>query len=367
MLARDCLSFGPEPMQRPLTKLQTPTYTGGDPVKNVVAAPEFQIAQEYFTDYPPTSLLYNGGVARAFIYLLIRSMSLKSLLEIGTFQAGTTEVIARALWANGIGHVDTVDPSGYPQITAALAEWAPELRALCSWHNQNSMAFFHAAQYLPNRYDLIFIDGDHEHFAALYDIQRSAALLNHGGFLLIDNAELPSVRVAALQFLSDNDGWELLGPREARTQNPIQSMANLVMSIPETGFWLMRAPSSFTIDTRPTCISLAPFDGTVVRGLQMRLAPGTTLPAHGAISYRTSLQAIGSFDKGLNPIEVVSCATTDISALERAGDLVTLRFERPIDYLASHPRASEYTVLVETCLNFMGDGRLELALLPQPV
>ena len=30
-------------------------------------------------------------------------------MEIGTYRAGTSEVIARALWANGDGHLDTID------------------------------------------------------------------------------------------------------------------------------------------------------------------------------------------------------------------------------------------------------------------
>jgi hypothetical protein len=61
-------------MQRALIKLPVPIVTGADPVNTILESPEFQIAREYFTNYPPTSLLHDGGIARAFIYLLICSM-----------------------------------------------------------------------------------------------------------------------------------------------------------------------------------------------------------------------------------------------------------------------------------------------------
>jgi predicted O-methyltransferase YrrM len=353
-------------MQRALIKLPVPIVTGADPVNTILESPEFQIAREYFTNYPPTSLLHDGGIARAFIYLLICSMGLRSALEIGTFRAGTTEVITRAIWANGGGHVDTVDPSGYPVITAAMNEWAPELRALCTWHNENSMAFYHAMTYRQSRYDLVFVDGDHEHYAALFDIQRCATVLTRGGFLLIDNVEQPAVRLAALRFLREHQHWELLAPPEALTQNPIQPTANPVMSIQDTAFWLIRAPSRFPIDAQPTYMPLSRYNGLVVRGLQMRLAPGAEMPRQGAIHYRTSLQGIENFDKQLKGCELVSSATVGIEQMECDGESVTLRFAAPIDQLATHPRASEYEVLIETYMSFVGEGRLVLADLPRP-
>ena len=351
--------------QRPVTALPAPKLIGDDLINAILASPEFQVSREYFADYPTTSLL-RDGVSRAFIYLLIRAMNRNSALEIGTFRAGTTEVIARALWANGVGHVDTVDPFNYPQITSALDEWDSKIRTLCTWHNENSMAFFQMAALRRSRYDFIFIDGDHEHFAALFDIQRSAALLNHGGFLLIDNVEQPSVRLAALRFLTENGSWELLAPPEARTQNPLQPAESLVMSVPDTDFWLIRAPFRTSIDARPTCVPLALFSGIVVHGLRMQLAPQAALPNRGKISYRVSLQAIPNLDKGLEAVWAVSAATINVAALEKQGDVVTLRFEKPIDRLANHPRALEYIVMVETYLTFVGEGSLDLTQLPQP-
>jgi predicted O-methyltransferase YrrM len=353
-------------MQRPLIDFPAPPFF--DPIADFVRCQEFDEAKRYFADYPATSLLYNGGVARTFVYLLIRSLRVKSVLEIGTYLAGTTEVIARALWANGGGHVDTVDPSGYPHITAALAEWPEDLRALCTFHNVNSMTFFHGP---PRRYDLAFVDGDHDHEVALFDIQRSAALLNRGGHLLVDDAEQPGVRAAALRFIQENEDWRLLGPEGMAAQSPIQRLDDALMSVPETAFWLLRAPEKITLANRLVCAPLAPFSGITVRGLRMRLAPGSATPKRGAVHYRTSLQAIPNFELGLKPIELVAVGEIDVGQIENEGDCAMLRFPSPIEGLMSEPRASEYLKMVETYITYLPlrsqRERFDLADLPKPI
>ena len=89
-------------MQRPMTSLSAPAYIVGDPIKKIITSAEFQTAREYFSDYPATSFLYNGGISRAFIYLLIRSMDIKNVLEIGTYQL--SPLITRRPGSNGAFH-----------------------------------------------------------------------------------------------------------------------------------------------------------------------------------------------------------------------------------------------------------------------
>jgi hypothetical protein len=260
-----------------------------------------------------------------------------------------------------------VNPSGYPQIASSLGEWPDDLRVLCTFHNMNSMTFFHRP---PRRYDFAFIDGDHDHEVALFDIQRSAAWLNRTGLLLIDNAEQPSVRAAALRFIKENHDWRLLGPEGIAAQSPIQSFADALMSVPETGFWLLCGPENIALANRLVCAPLAPFDDIVVRGLRMRLPPGSAVPKRGVVSYRTSIHAIPNFELGLEPKEFVAVGEVDVRQIETEGDSAMLRFPEPIDGLKSEPRASEYVKMVETYITYLpfrcSRERFDLADVPEP-
>src|SRR4051812_27619092 len=58
----------------------------------------------------PDSLLSNES--RALLYHLIVTRTPASVLEIGTYMAGTTRVIAESLHDAGSGHLHTLDPFG---------------------------------------------------------------------------------------------------------------------------------------------------------------------------------------------------------------------------------------------------------------
>ena len=354
-------------MQHPLVSLAAPKISH-DIIASIIESNEFNEAKAYFSAYPETSLLFNGGHSRAFIYCLIRALGLKRALEIGTFKAGTTEVFARALWANGDGHIDTVDPSGYPTITAAIGSWPDELQACCTFNNMNSMAFFHQCLLKPRKYDLAFVDGDHHHQVALFDIDSAASVLNPGGFLLIDNAEQPGVREAAIRFLRSHERWEFVGPQAAPRQHPVQAFADAIMSVPGTGFWLLRAPQSICLNDL-VYAQLTPFAGTTVSGLKLK-ARGH-VPDAGTFRYRTSVQGIPHFEKGLRPIEAVSVGEIDASKLVRCGENILLPFPARVDQIALEPRGSEYEVMVETYLQFMpgtdqSNEQFDLTELPTP-
>jgi magnesium transporter len=48
------------------------------------------------------------------------------VLEIGTWHAGTTETLARALWETKQGHIDTIDPFGGERCPPIIASFPPE-------------------------------------------------------------------------------------------------------------------------------------------------------------------------------------------------------------------------------------------------
>src|SRR6185295_11863967 len=126
-----------------------------------------------------------------------------------------TEVIARALRANGGGHLDTIDPEQGPYIESVIQGWDRALSSLCTFHSVNSMQHFSRAIRKPLTYDLVFVDGEHDLEVAAFDIQSASNVVTPGGFILIDDTAQPGVREAALRFLTNNPDWTLLGPRSA--------------------------------------------------------------------------------------------------------------------------------------------------------
>lgn len=64
----------------------------------------------FYLSYPARSLLSHAS--RAVLHHLIVMKRPRLALEIGTYQAGTSEVMARAMWEAGQGHLETIDPYG---------------------------------------------------------------------------------------------------------------------------------------------------------------------------------------------------------------------------------------------------------------
>jgi hypothetical protein len=75
--------------------------------------------------------------SRAVLYSPVRMMRPQLVAEIGTLHAGTTEVLARALWENGGGVVHTADPYGGDRWPAVISQWPAELQ----FHAKSSMDF----------------------------------------------------------------------------------------------------------------------------------------------------------------------------------------------------------------------------------
>ena len=69
-------------------------------------------------------------------------MQARFVVEIGTYYAGTTEVLARAMHANGAGHVMTIDPYGGQRVPAIFEAWPPEPRTVTTYAAVDSMGLF---------------------------------------------------------------------------------------------------------------------------------------------------------------------------------------------------------------------------------
>ncbi len=77
---------------------------------------EFREVLKHVGDYPPRSMTFPAF--RALCYMLICVLRPQLVVEIGTMYAGTSELFASALMANGLGMLTTVDPYGGDRVPA---------------------------------------------------------------------------------------------------------------------------------------------------------------------------------------------------------------------------------------------------------
>ena len=76
----------------------------------------------------PRSVHLSPGKRRLCCIAIIRNLRPDHVFEIGSYKAGTTEALCRALQANGHGLLHTVDPFRGDYIAATIAHWPTELQ-----------------------------------------------------------------------------------------------------------------------------------------------------------------------------------------------------------------------------------------------
>ena len=246
-------------------------------IQRISETEEFRNALSFFTSYPEDSLLSDN--ARAFLYQLIRAILPNKVLEIGCHLAGTSEVLARALWANNKGHLITIDPfvreNGVQEI---INKWPKELQKRVILHPVNSASYFTTSEDIlnpeehgfPPNFDLIFIDGNHEYGYVLFDLIMSAQHCASGGVIVLDNADLPGVFWALKNFLVMNKGWRVLGnPIEKHSdKNPFET----IYASYDNQFILFR-PHFFAIDQVPVSFKSSIFYEPGIKGYEFDFLP----------------------------------------------------------------------------------------------
>jgi predicted O-methyltransferase YrrM len=136
----------------------------------------------------------NPGERRA-LYHLIRGLNPSSVLEIGTHIGASTLHIARALLANGRGgRITTVDISdvNHPVdgawagtgLTLSPREMARKLGCLdtIDFVTARSLDFLARTE---QRFDLVFLDGDHKSRAVYQEVAAALGALAPGGLILL--------------------------------------------------------------------------------------------------------------------------------------------------------------------------------------
>jgi predicted O-methyltransferase YrrM len=323
-----------------------------DPVAAIMAAPEFTAAVAFFADNPVTTRSLETPTAHALLYCLIRNLRPDHAFEIGTYRAGTTESICRALEANGRGTIHSVDPFTGDYAEAVLKHWPAALLRHVELYPMNSMAFYGEMRRRKIQPGLVFVDGDHDFEAALFDIGAAARVLTPGGFLFIDNIDQAGPFLAARDFLAANPGWRELGSAALRDYDPEKAFDQHRDVIAKTDFIALRAPDTYFVDARPRDFGVIRWDSNRIGGVRVRSA---ARQAPGKLIVQVVFRG---FDTGPR-VETMVEATLDLQL--GGSDVATIPFDPPLQLQAG---LAYYTV--EPWLIWRGQEPLQLLQLPEP-
>jgi len=251
------------------------------------STPAYHDLLAYFMSWPSRSFMSDDS--RATLYSLIRLLRPKIVAEVGTLFAGTTEVMARALWENGIGIIHTTDPFGAERCPQIIAGWPRELQAITHFHALNSMDFFARFDQQKTILDFVLVDGNHEYEFASFDLQMAARLLRPGGIIVMDNAEQTGPYQASRAFLARNTAWRELGEALA-SYDPLNPFDWTRSSVPGTTFVVLQAPDHISIGAGPHSWGQQFIEASGVTGFSLDLPAQRT---HGRLFYQAIFRAFG--------------------------------------------------------------------------
>ena len=186
----------------------------------------------------------------ATILSLVGKLRPALCIEIGTFFAGTTRVIAEALHEIGAGKLITIDPYGGHRVPAILETWPAALQERVEFRPVNSMTMFDDLE--TNRLPkggrsplaMVFVDGNHSFEYAFFDVIRSADMLAPGGAIVIDNMDQQGPTQAAIRFMGWNPAWKLFAGGRIYDS---ASSALAALSAKPVGWGVLLAPRGIQI------------------------------------------------------------------------------------------------------------------------
>lgn len=210
---------------------------------------------------------------------LARLLAPADVLEIGTFFADTTRIVAAAIDQAASGHVTTIDPFGAHRVPEIIARWPENLRRRVTFRPDNSMSFFlyldeelHVKRGREAPFNLVFVDGHHAFDYAFFDLMRSSLFLRPGGVFVVDNTEQAGPDAAIRLFLERHTHWQLF--RAAGYEN---NQCSSLAFHPDTNAAIIFAPDGVEIGALPYHVDLFDLPNREIRELRIqvgRCAPG---------------------------------------------------------------------------------------------
>ena len=308
----------------------------------------------FYTDYPARSLQSNE--ARALLHHLIVMRRPERVLELGTYHAGTAEVMARALWEMAHGHLETIDPFGSERCPPIIAALPHELRERISFLPVNSGFHFDRAIGNGVLYDLVLIDGNHEFEFALFDLLCAARIIRPNGIIVLDNVDQPGPRYATKLFLEHHPEWRDIAD-VVRRSDPAAPLAAPQPSFPDTKFYVLEAPPYYPVTAVPHSFGSIETDCADVDGIELDLAG----PARGTLHAQIYLRTFS----GVEPEELECLQSVALDLAQMPEDPhIRLPLDRPLH--SARAAGKHVSRRIEILLAFTGEQVLALRSPPLP-
>ena len=185
--AREAVSEPVSALRRNRRRLPRRLFTTASEWNRAPASLEAALAVDAQMEYPEKLLLYS----------LVFGSKPERVLEIGTFQGGSTAIISAALDDSGFGRIFCVDPE--PRVSderRAALERADILKGF------SPDAIAEAYERAGGRFDLALIDGDHTFDGVVRDIEGVMPYLSNGALLLFHDSHYWEVAEAIDEVVS---------------------------------------------------------------------------------------------------------------------------------------------------------------------
>lgn len=164
----------------------------------------------------PTSISYEKGIT---LYNIIKNTGAKNTLEIGMAYGLSTLFILQALRDGDIGNIVNrnigkhmaIDPMEHTiwKSIGTLNVKRAGFEDIFQFHGLHSHIVLPNLLAKQEKFDFIFIDGNHTFDYALVDFFYSDKLLKVGGYVLVDDTWMPSIR-KLVSFIIRNRSYEIV-------------------------------------------------------------------------------------------------------------------------------------------------------------
>ena len=247
--------------------------TIADPVPAIVNAPEFPETVNFFATTPAAERALIPPVSQALMYAVIRNQKPHNLVEIGSFKAGTTEMLARTIQGTGYGTLHTGSPYDASRFLPVYHRWPARLRSPVRYYQVDSMTLFMRLDSQNIRPDVVVIDGSHDFEFVQFDIHAAARRLSRGGFIFVNGVSQAGPYLAAMDFLAQHPEWHECGRRRAASADTeMKGLDSSRSGIDGTDLLVLRAPFQQFVGSRAASCGVHEWPQPVVNGLRLTLA-----------------------------------------------------------------------------------------------
>lgn len=155
----------------------------------------------------PTSIAYDEGLA---LYNLIRKVKAENTMELGLAYGLSTLFICQAHRDNGVGQHTVIDPFERTlwKSIGLLNLKKAGLENILSFYEAPSHEVLPQLSLKRERFDFVFIDGNHRFDYVLLDFLYADKLLTPGGYIMFDDLWMPAIRKVCL-FILQNRNYRL--------------------------------------------------------------------------------------------------------------------------------------------------------------